>query len=57
MKRTSTYKMSKQLKTSLTLGRYKNNQQRNEWKNIMINAELYGRSVERHMMGKSGNND
>jgi hypothetical protein len=57
MKRNSTYKMSKALKTSLTLGRYKNKQHRDEWKNIMINAEIYGNSVERHTLSKPVAND
>jgi len=57
MKRTSTYKMSKALKSSLRLGRYKDNAQRAEWKKAMVNAEIYANSVERHIMGKPGGND
>lgn len=57
MKRTSTYKMSKALKSSLRLGRYKNKEQRDAWKNAMIGAEIYANSVERHIMGKPGGND
>jgi hypothetical protein len=49
--------MSKALKTSLTLGRYKNKDQRDAWKNIMINAEIYGNSVDRHTLGKPVGND
>jgi len=57
MKRTSTYRMSKALKTSLRLGRYKDKEQRDAWKNAMVNAEIYANSVERHVMGKPGGND
>jgi hypothetical protein len=40
MKPTSNYKMSKPLKTSLALGRFKNEEQRHAWKRAMIGAEL-----------------
>jgi hypothetical protein len=40
MKPTSNYKMSKSLKTSLALGRFKNEEQRHAWKRAMIGAEL-----------------
>jgi len=57
MKRTSTYKMSKALKTSLRLGRYKDKDQRAEWKKAMVNAEIYANSVERVMIGAKNGND
>ena len=34
------YKMSKALKTSLALGKYRNAEDRNAWKRAMIGAEL-----------------
>ena len=57
MKRPATYRMSKPLKTSLALGRYKDNVQKNAWKNAMVDAEIHAASVERHIMGKVGSND
>lgn len=57
MKRTSTYRMTKALKTSLALGRYKDKEQKDAWKNAMIGAEIHAASVERHIMGKPGGND
>lgn len=47
MKRPSTYKMSKALKTSLALSKFKNREQKNAWKNAMIDAEIHAASVER----------
>lgn len=49
MKRTSNYKMTKALKTSLALGRFKSKEQKNAWKNAMIDAEIHAASVERVM--------
>jgi hypothetical protein len=40
LKPTSNYKMSKTTKASLALGRFSSQQQRNEWKRSMIQAEL-----------------
>jgi hypothetical protein len=40
LKPTANYKMSKQLKTSLALGQFKDVHARNEWKRSMIQAEL-----------------
>lgn len=58
MKRPSTYKMSKRLKTALALGRYTDQNQRSAWKSAMADAEIYAASVERHIMGgKAGGND
>jgi hypothetical protein len=57
MKRTSTYRMTKPLKTSLALGRYKDKEQKDAWKNAMIGAEIHAAGVERHIMGKPGGND
>ena len=57
MKRTATYRMSKALKTSLRMGTYKNKEQRDAWKNAMVNAEIYANSVERNILGKPGGND
>jgi hypothetical protein len=40
MKSGSNYKMSKQLKTSLALGKFKDAHARGQWKRAMIEAEL-----------------
>lgn len=40
IKPTSTYKMSKPLKTMLALGKFRSKEDRNAWKKIMIQAEL-----------------
>lgn len=40
MKPTSNYKMSKPLKTSLALGKFKDAHHKGEWKRAMIGAEL-----------------
>jgi hypothetical protein len=40
MKATSTFKLSKQAKRSLALGIWKNKEQRDAWKRMVIQAEL-----------------
>ncbi len=40
IKPTSTYKMSKPLKTMLALGSFKSKEERSLWKKAMIQAEL-----------------
>ena len=40
LKPTANYKMSKPTKTSLALGRFTSQEQRNGWKRAMIQAEL-----------------
>jgi hypothetical protein len=40
MKSTSNYRMSKQLKTSLALGHFKDAHAHGQWKRAMIDAEL-----------------
>ena len=40
IKPSKTYKMSKPLKTSLALGKFKNAEQKGAWKRAMIQAEL-----------------
>jgi hypothetical protein len=40
MKPTSTYKMSKQVKRSLALGQWKDKDQRDAWRRMMVQAEL-----------------
>ena len=40
MKPTANYRMSKTTKTSLALGRFKDEHQRGAWKRAMIDAEL-----------------
>jgi hypothetical protein len=47
MKRLSTYKMSKALKVSLALTKFKNKEQKDAWKNAMIDAEIHASNVER----------
>jgi len=57
MKRTATYKMSKQLKTMLALMKFENNEERSRFKQRMINAEIHAASVERVMIGAKNGND
>lgn len=45
MRPTSTYKMSKSLKRSLALGKFKSPEQRHAWKHAMIGAELAAKFV------------
>ena len=45
LKPTSTYKMSKQTKTSLAMGRFKDAHARGQWKRAMIEAELQAKVV------------
>jgi hypothetical protein len=52
LKPTANYKMSKQLKTSLALGSFKDNHARNEWKRSMIQAELTQSQPYRPAKGK-----
>jgi hypothetical protein len=48
LKPTSNYKMSKSLKTSLALSKFKNKEQRDQWKRAMIDAELCSKIVVKH---------
>ena len=57
MKRTSTYKMSKRLKTMLALMPFHDKAEKDRWKSYMINAEVTAASVDRVVIGKSGSND
>jgi hypothetical protein len=45
LKPTSNYKMSKTLKTSLALGKFKTLEQRHAWKRACIEAELASKIV------------
>ena len=45
LKPTSNYKMSKPLKTSLALSKFKSLEQRHQWKRAMIDAELCSKIV------------
>jgi hypothetical protein len=40
MKATSTFKLSKQAKRSLALGQWKDKDQRDAWRRMMVQAEL-----------------
>jgi hypothetical protein len=40
LKPTANYKMSKQLKTTLAIGKFRNEHDRSAWKRAMIGAEL-----------------
>ena len=40
LKPTKSYKMSKRLKTTLALGKFRNANERSAWKRAMIGAEL-----------------
>jgi hypothetical protein len=52
-KPTSTYKMSKQTKTSLALHRFKDAHARGQWKRAMIEAELASRIVVKSKKDRS----
>jgi hypothetical protein len=52
LKPTANYKMSKQLKTSLALGRFKDTHSRNAWKRAMIQAELSAAMQPKREKGK-----
>lgn len=52
LKPTSNYKMSKTTKASLSLGRFSNQQQRNDWKRSMIQAELSASIQPRREKGR-----
>ena len=45
LKPTSTYKMSKQTKTSLAMSHFKDAHARGQWKRAMIDAELQSKIV------------
>jgi hypothetical protein len=45
LKPTANYKMSKSLKTSLALGKFRNEHDRGAWKRAMIGAELAAQFV------------
>jgi hypothetical protein len=47
LKATSSYKMSKPLKTSLALSHFSSNEQRSAWKRAMIGAELAAEHARR----------
>jgi hypothetical protein len=48
LKPTSNYRMSKPLKTSLALSKFKSLEQRHQWKRAMIDAELCSKIVVKH---------
>ena len=55
MKPTSTYKMSKQSKRSLALGEWKDKDQRDAWRRMIIQAELAAAVPSRAPRQKDGN--
>lgn len=57
MKRTSTYKMSKRLKTMLALMKFDNAEEKIRFKHRMINAEIQASTSERVSIGVKGGND
>jgi hypothetical protein len=54
LKPTSNYKMSKPLKTSLALSKFKTLEQRHQWKRAMIDAELCSKIVMKPSKQSSG---
>jgi hypothetical protein len=52
LKPTSSYRMSKQTKRSLALGKFSSMEQRHRWKRAMIDAELCSKIVPRVAKGK-----
>jgi hypothetical protein len=55
MKPTSTYKMSKQAKRGLALGQWKDKDQRDAWRRMMVQAELAAAVPSRAPRQKDGN--
>jgi hypothetical protein len=55
MKPTSTYKMSKQAKRSLALGQWKDKDQRDAWRRMIVQAELAAAVPSRAPRQKDGN--
>jgi hypothetical protein len=55
LKPTSNYKMSKSLKTSLALSKFKSLDQRHQWKRAMIDAELCSKIVPKSTKGDRTN--
>jgi len=53
MKRTSTYKMPKSLKTMLALLPFHDKEEKARFKNRMINAHIHASKVERASPGKA----
>jgi len=50
--RTATYKMSKVTKQIMTCGKFINTESRNAFKNAMVDAEVYAKTVERVVYDK-----
>lgn len=50
--RTATYKMSKGLKQIMTLAKFNSADTRNAFKNAMVDAEVYAKTVERVVYDK-----
>lgn len=55
IKPSKTYKMSKPLKVSLALGKFKNSDQKGAWKRAMIQAELAAAIVPKSTKGDRDN--
>jgi len=55
LKPTSNYKMSSTLKTSLALSKFKNKEQRDQWKRAMIDAELCSKIVVKPTKDRNNN--
>ena len=55
LKPTSNYKMSKTLKTSLALGKFKDEHQRHAWKRACIDAELCSKIVAKPTKDRNNN--
>jgi hypothetical protein len=55
MKASSTFKLSKESKCSLALGRWKDKDQRDSWRRSMIQAELAAAVPSRAPKQKDGN--
>lgn len=57
MKPESNYKMSSALKTRLALGKWKNADQKNSWKRMMIDAELSAIEASKRMPKEKSDKD
>ena len=56
MKTPSTFKLSKRAKTMAAILPFKDKEQRNAFKQNMVESEYYASTVERHMMGVNAKN-
>ena len=57
MKTTSTFKLNKTVKTMLATGRFRSQEDRNEFKRAMIDAQVSGEMQSRNSQKRSKNSE